>query len=324
MSSFDIRDGVFQFHKDIIFTVMSSMTKYLYFETKPNLCVERKIKDQEEHKVLCKKFSDEFIQQEKDSHLAVFPTIDNIKINLHIKECIKSKIDQFFEDKPLIPLASDTKPNTNFVAPTTSSSSSYSQPTKIKQTPNNYYCRMPDCSYKSYGSQAQKHHYKEVHGKELSRYEVRDLESYALRKEAEEAAANGGKEPPKEPERAPYTPRRRSVDFKCPKCPDSSPSIYLSQEGLDNHVAKDHADTSKTDENNSNNSTAKQAEQPKSHAKRQPKMYYCKFEDCTYKSFGTAAQKHHSKEVHGKELTRYEVRDLEAYALKREEEDETK
>lgn len=38
-----------------------------------------------------------------------------------------------------------------------------------------------------------------------------------------------------------YTPRRRTQDFKCLYCPPESPSIYLSQNGLDKHVVKEHS-----------------------------------------------------------------------------------
>lgn len=40
---------------------------------------------------------------------------------------------------------------------------------------------------------------------------------------------------------SPYTPRRRTQDFKCLYCPPESPSIYLSQNGLDKHVVKEHS-----------------------------------------------------------------------------------
>jgi len=53
-------------------------------------------------------------------------------------------------------------------------------------------------------------------------------------KKAEEAAKNGGNTAP--PTREPYRPRGRSQLFKCPKC------IYkfLSQDGLDSHLEKEH------------------------------------------------------------------------------------
>ena len=95
------KDPIKVFASEVAKWVMTCMNQYYQYSSNKDTCI-RKISDKYEYQRLAKEFSREIRKEEKESYLLVHGTLDGLEMNLDIKSRIKSKLEMFFDSRPLL------------------------------------------------------------------------------------------------------------------------------------------------------------------------------------------------------------------------------
>ena len=95
------KDPIKVFASEVAKWVMTCMNQYYQYNSNKDTCI-RKISDKYEYQRLAKEFSRDIRREEKESYLLVHGTLDGLEMNLDIKCRIKSKLEMFFDSRPLL------------------------------------------------------------------------------------------------------------------------------------------------------------------------------------------------------------------------------